>query len=294
MSSLLQLRRRQQSDTHLSNRNIHRARQYLVHKKVAKALGTQAPVIVQKAGNAVQIYLFALCYNEAFIIPHFLQHYSYVDKIFIYDNGSTDESLALLQKDTRCHITPFRSKFDDTINQYIKNNCWKKYRGICDYAIVCDIDEFLWFTPTMNVREMLQQHKTLNRSLDYCPIKGYNMVSITPITDDTLVKQVTHGVPDTMYSKHILFNVNTVREMNYSTGSHTFKIYTYARKRLIGPQLSLLHYKFIGGKKRLRQRYLDYRCRLSSSNKKRREGLHYLRNPDIEYNSLLSRCSKIL
>ena len=43
------------------------------------------------------VHLYAVCKNEAHIIPYFLKHYgAFVDTFIIYDNGSTDKSLKLL------------------------------------------------------------------------------------------------------------------------------------------------------------------------------------------------------
>ncbi|NLB69974.1 MAG: hypothetical protein GX804_09915 [Lentisphaerae bacterium] len=43
------------------------------------------------------VHLYAVCKNEAHIIPYFLNHYgAFVDTFIIYDNGSTDKSLKLL------------------------------------------------------------------------------------------------------------------------------------------------------------------------------------------------------
>lgn len=245
--------------------------------------------------SKVKIYLYTVCYNEEFIIPHFLKHYDYVDKIFIYDNCSNDNSVKLLKMDPRCEIIKFSSNFDDTINQYIKNNCWKQHRNLCDYAIVCDIDEFLWINNNTSIKNLLQLYKNKNKYVDYLPTLGYNMVSKNVIDSNIrLIDQVKNGVKDNMYSKYNIFNVNTVQDMCYGPGSHICNIKTYSNNIHIGPKILLLHYKFIGGKKRLRKRYSQFGKRLSQVNKNRKEGLHYLKNPDIEYDKLCLTSSKIL
>ena len=62
------------------------------------------------------------------------------------------------------------------MNQYIKNNCWKQHRNVCDYAIVCDIDEFLWINNNTSIKDLLQSYKNKKKSIDYLPTIGYNMV----------------------------------------------------------------------------------------------------------------------
>mgnify|MGYP003885661107 CR=1 FL=1 len=40
-----------------------------------------------------KIHLYSICYNEQVMLPHFIDHYSsFCDKLFIYDNFSTDLS----------------------------------------------------------------------------------------------------------------------------------------------------------------------------------------------------------
>jgi len=243
----------------------------------------------------VKIYLYTICYNEEFIIPHFLKHYYYVDKIFVYDNCSNDNTIKLLKMDSRCEIIKFSSNFDDRVNQYIKNNCWKQHRNVCDYAIVCDIDEFLWINNNTSIKDLLQSYKNKKKSIDYLPTIGYNMVHKNVIDNNILlVDQIKYGIRDNMYSKLNIFNVNSVKNMNFGPGSHLCNIETFSTKVIMGPKILLLHYKFIGGKKRLRNRYVEFGKRLSQNNKNRNEGMHYLKNPDIEYDSLYARSTKIL
>ena len=99
---------------------------------------------VRFSDSELVIYLYIVCYNEEFILPHLLKHYHFVKKIFIYDNGSTDNSLDIIKNDSRCEIINYSSKFNDEINKNIKNNCWKQHRLECDYCIVCDADEFIY------------------------------------------------------------------------------------------------------------------------------------------------------
>lgn len=245
----------------------------------------------QIVSESVKIYLYTLCFNEEFIIPYFLQHYAYVDKIFVYDNGSTDQSLALLSQDPRCTIIPFQSHFDDKINRYIKNNCWKKHRGQCDYVIVCDMDEFL-FTG-VDLRKYLQTLKDAKKSYDIFKIRGFQMVSTRTDLDPTisLTEQVKDGIPSQSYSKNIIFNPNRVQEINYSMGAHHIQNQKYFRW---GPLLYLLHFKFIGGMKRVCDRYLTLKNRLSASNIKNGFGLHYLKSPKQEYEQLIATSKQIV
>ena len=82
-----------------------------------------------------------------------------------------------------------------------------------------------------------------------------------PITD-----QVKKGIRHKMYDKHIIFNTNTVFDMGFGPGSHTFSIKTFNNRINLGNKILLLHYKFIGGKERLQKRYRQFGKRLSKDN----------------------------
>ena len=214
----------------------------------------------------------------------------------MYDNCSKDNTRDIINKDPRCEIIMYRSDFDDSVNQYIKNNCWKQHRGMCDYAIVCDADEFLWFPK--NFKELLQNSKKKSNIFDLFPIKGFQMASKKSLNKDVkLDSQVTQGYYEKFYSKNNIFNPNTIIDMNFSPGSHQCRPQKYHSKINIGPTLYLLHYKFIGGLDRLIQRQKDYGKRLSKINKHNKWGLHYLKNnEEIEKqnNEVLKKCEQII
>ena len=250
----------------------------------------------QELGDNLIIYLFIVCYNESFILPHILKHYDYVTKIFIYDNCSSDNSVDIALKDSRCEIIYYSSKFCDKTNQDIKNNCWKQYRKSCHYCIVCDADEFLYHSS--GIFNLLLLAKKNNILYSYLDITGINMVSSdTEFTDNEyLYKQINTGYIDKNYSKNIIFCPFLIKEINYSPGSHSFRPESYSNKFIIGPKCILLHFKYIGGIERLKLRQLDYSGRLSKKNIMNNQGLHYLDINSIEdaYTRAINRSVKIL
>ncbi len=121
------------------------------------------------------IHLYSICYNEKVLMPHFLDYYSgFCDKIYIYDNQSDDDTVKICEKYNNVSVLTFDTagKIRDDIYLTIKNNIWKKSRGIADYVIVCDIDEFLFHHDLMN---FLNNIKSNNVTI-VKPI-GFNMVS---------------------------------------------------------------------------------------------------------------------
>lgn len=250
----------------------------------------------QELTDNLIIYLFIVCYNESFILPHILKHYDYVTKIFIYDNCSSDNTVDIALKDSRCEIIYYSSKFCDETNQDIKNNCWKQYRKNCHYCIVCDADEFLYHSN--GIFNLLLLAKKNNILYSYLNTTGINMVSSdTQFTHNKyLYQQINTGYIDKNYSKNIIFSPSLIKEINYSPGSHTFRPESYSNKFIIGPKCILLHFKYIGGIERLRLRQLDYCKRLSKKNIINNLGLHYLDINSIEdaYTKAINRSVKIL
>jgi len=78
-------------------------------------------------GDRPKLDLYCLCWNEARIIPFFLRHYlPLADRIIVFDNGSTDQSLALLSGDERIKVT----HFDVTGNSFVDEERRLMYVGI--------------------------------------------------------------------------------------------------------------------------------------------------------------------
>lgn len=64
-------------------------------------------------------YAITAIYNEAFLLPFYLKHYAWVDRLHIvYDTTSTDDSLTILQADPRVVLHPITSP--EGINDRLK------------------------------------------------------------------------------------------------------------------------------------------------------------------------------
>ena len=237
------------------------------------------------------IYVYVVCYNEEFIIPYFLKHYDFATKIYIYDNCSTDNSVEILRQDPRCEIIYFNSKFDDTINQTIKNNCWKKHRNKCDYCIVCDMDEFMWYPN--NLYDKLEKSKKENIIFSLFPVRGFSMVSENNNLnkEEYLYKQIKKGYFSEEYSKTNMFSPYHILDMNYSPGSHQCKPIFINENLNTGFEIYLLHYKYIGGINRLKLRQIEYSKRISESNIENNHGKHYYNIKSIyeQYNNVIHK-----
>ena len=137
----------------------------------------------------IRVHLYALCWNEARMLPFFFRHYdAIVDRYFIFDNGSIDGSLEILgshRKVTLEHFTVEGPSFVFAAQKFY-NQCWKASRSQADWAIVCNIDEHLYHR---DLREYLRECRRNNYTL-IIP-EGYQMISEEfPSGDQPLYLQV--------------------------------------------------------------------------------------------------------
>lgn len=196
------------------------------------------------------IDVFAICYNEEVMLPFFIEHYQAMGaNITIFDNMSTDGSKKIIQA-AGCTYRTFDSnnQIRDDLYLNIKNNCWKK--STAAWVIVCDIDEIL------EIPFAIKPYTMINT-------KGFDMIG-EPGT--------RNGVPNRMYSKHIMFRPNVITEIGYKPGCHTCA----PLGRVVGSseQANLLHYKYTSEEK-VFERHTMYQKRLSDQNKQYGWGVEY-------------------
>lgn len=219
----------------------------------------------------VKIHLYTISWNEEVMIPHFLAYYAgFCEKIFIYDNFSSDKTKNIAIAHPSVHFLQYdtNDEIRDDIYLKIKNEAWKKSRGTADFVIVCDMDEFLFH---QNLPEILKKYKE-NKTTLIRPI-GFNMIhDAAPVSDTNLFNDIQYGVRAKDFDKVILFDPNLIEEINYSAGSHTCAptgIIQYGTD-----EIRLLHYKYLG-LGNIINRYKLMSARLSKYNKSLGLGFHY-------------------
>jgi glycosyltransferase involved in cell wall biosynthesis len=185
------------------------------------------------------IELYTICKNEEVIILSFLKHYSKIcSKITIYDNQSTDNTLSIIEdfrNKTSCEIVVIEhntnGQLRDDLYITIKNNCWKG--STADYVLIVDCDEFL----QINMSEIES-----NSNVDIFRTEGYEMVG-----DSLNIDEITHGKIEDNYSKLVMFNPNTISEINYSIGAHKSTPHRKDNNDVVYSDkcYKLFHYKYI-------------------------------------------------
>jgi hypothetical protein len=237
-----------------------------------------------------KIHVFTICYNEEKIIPFFLDHYKYADKITVYDNESTDSSRDLLLKDPRVELITYQTdnKLHDGEYVRIKESCWKNTD--CEYAIIVDMDEFVYHP---NIKDFLME----DNHAAYKP-KGYNMISEVFPENGTLTEKVNMGVKDSKYSKLCILNTKKVESIKYKLGCHESSIIMNnpEDKVIHTNNLKLLHYKNLSFDYRFKK-HEEYRKRRSEFNNREGAGTHYLHNEEKqrkEFEKILLNMKKVI
>jgi hypothetical protein len=224
------------------------------------------------------IHAHILAFNEEKILPFVLDYYSNIcEKIFVYDNMSTDSSDEIYARYSKVTVIKWSSdnSFNDFYNKEIKSTSYKLHSRDADWVIVCDCDEILYHPNLIN---MLKYYKKIG--VDIPEIDGRDMVSETfPEYDGRLITdivQIGSNTYDAM-CKNIIFNPK--KDVVFGYGAHQSHCENCVRSQ--ERELKLLHYKFLG-KDYVIKMYDDRLARLSEFNIKHGFGVHY-NNPPIDY-----------
>jgi hypothetical protein len=251
-----------------------------------KVLGVKKPIV----------HAYFLCYNESNILPNLINYYSkFCEKIHIIDNHSTDNSKEIVESFVNTEFTTFDSEdgFNDKSNIEVKNNVWKQSRGVADYVILGDTDEFLYHENMNNF--LIDSHR--NGVTIFKP-EGHHMIANEDFmlsTDEDLLDSVKEGVRTPVLDKPMMFDCNQINEINYGFGAHSANP-TGKVTPLVDPSLKMLHYKFLGINDYLYKNKIRGE-RLSSFNKQHNFGTYYLASEEEirkDYKLYLSKRVKLL
>ena len=191
------------------------------------------------------IHLYAMTWNERVMLPFFFRHYDrFVDRYFIFDDGSDDGTVELLKGRGNVEVQPLNYSQPETYlgsQKDFMNSIWKRSRGKSDWVIIADIDEHLYHPRLLSY---LSAAKAAGVTM--IPSYGFDMVSEEfPAEDELLEVTRTRGAPDQMYNKLRIFDPNAFSEMQFSLGGHM----ALPQGRIVLPEtdeMVLLHYRHLG------------------------------------------------
>lgn len=234
------------------------------------------------------VHYYAVCWNEEKMIPFVLDYYGqFVEHFYFYDNYSNDRTKEIIASVPNASLIPFgkEGQFDDSANQEVKNNAWKKSRGHADFVVVCDMDEFLYHPKLVDaLSELRKQHVSIPRT------RGFEMYC-DPFPEHhkgmLLTDMVQKGIRGEWYDKFLIFDPYDIVEMNYAPGAHEtdpIGIVHYSDE----VPFKVLHYKNIGIDYLL-SRYRMLGERLSAFNIENHMGTHYLEKEE-KLRAEMERC----
>lgn len=242
----------------------------------------------------VAVYTFA--WNESRLVPYFLRHYlPWVDRIVVYDHRSTDGTPEMLaQYGPRVEVRPFDAPSypEPEPLGHLRRTCWHESRGVHDWAVVVDFDEFLHHP--LGVLTYLS--RVYAEGHTFVQTYGWQMVSEEfPPPHVALTSAVRNGVPHHWYHKPVVFRPEQFSDIVWLPGCHDVAA-TGNFRLLRSGSLSLLHYKNLGYDY-LRARNAAYRSRMQDVAQLKTLG-HYIDRGDAEerqqFDDLLARAVEVV
>jgi glycosyltransferase involved in cell wall biosynthesis len=268
----------------------------------------------------MKIWAYVTVWNEQEMISYYLRHYSqFCEKIIVLDNESTDGTCMIASTYPMVEIRKFSTSetFNDYVHLELKHKCIQESKGLADYIIVSDCDEFIVHP---NIKEFLINNSQY--SIFYPA--GFQMVSSSfPTGDKQIYDEVPYGVPDPWYSKPILINPNKVNNFIWIDGCHETTLDTDYIGEIMHPvpveirpdgewnghpwgrwrmqynvlegfnsfPIKLLHFKFMSADY-VTSRYQLYSQRNSKQNKENGLATHY--EDSIANNTIQNQINKLI
>ena len=253
----------------------------------------------------IKLYGMTLVYNESIMIPYIMPYYERLgfDKLVIYDNESTDNTVDLLKKYPFVEIRTFKTEGkNNRIQSELKSNFYKEFKDCKNtWLYISDFDEVIYYNG--NFKEYLQKKND----------EGYTcmnqvmfelMNDIFPdLSDGKLVHEKCEiGVKwndSTGGAKMVLFKVDDIKNIEYCPGAHSVAIQTKLQyKSLNNTGLKSFHIKYIDYNYCL-EKNKKAQIRRSEEDRRRGYGLQYesLSKDDkfkVMWNSRKSKAIKII
>lgn len=225
-----------------------------------------------------RVHLYAACWNEADNIDFFFRHYDpWIERYFVFDDGSTDGSRELLSSHPRVELHELVRTHPDSLILSLRdlyNNAWKRSRGRADWVVVVNLDEHLYHP---DIRRYLAECR--GAGVTAIPALGYQMLAgRRPPPGSALAESVRLGVPWGLMNKLALFNPDEIDEVDYVVGRHA----AAPTGRVVYPErdeLRNLHFKYLGLDDVLR-RHAAQSVRLGRRDRDEGWGHRYLETPE--------------
>lgn len=193
------------------------------------------------------VHLYTVCWNEADMLGFFFRHYDpWIDRYVIYDDGSTDGSIAILQAHPKVELRRFERSHAESFvlsHKAMQDEAWKASRGLADWVCITAIDEHL-HAGAKPMGDVLAEAQGAGVTL--LPALGFDMNHPEmPEDEGLLIGRVTRGRPRIAFNKLSLFRPDFVRDTGFGPGRHAAE----PSGDLVLPSrdtVMLWHYKHLG------------------------------------------------
>lgn len=231
--------------------------------------------------NSIKFYGMTLVYNESHMIPYLMPYYERMgfDKLIVYDNESTDNTVELLKKYPFVEVRTFSTgnEKNNSIQSKLKSEAFKEFADEPNaWMYISDFDEVLFFDG--NFRNKLNSIDAAGYT--YLNQQMVELVSdkFPDISDNKLVHEKINKCAFWIQKygcKTTLFKVSGVSAMTYSPGAHSLAITTANQnKSYNNMDIKSFHIKYID-KEFVFNRNKMASVRRSDTDKKRGYGIQY-------------------
>lgn len=191
----------------------------------------------------MKVDVYSVMHNEEIIAPYWLRHYeTFADRIFIWDDDSTDSTREILAASPKVTFLPVEKYGDD--DDYWITSLFPQYekisRGVADWVMIADADEFIYHP---NMIEALSKAKEQGSQIIGC--QGFTMVSDgLPTTSGQIYDEIKMGLPDQLESKWTIHVPNIF--VRYGRGRHVKPHRKMGNVLDSETGIKLLHYRYLG------------------------------------------------
>jgi glycosyltransferase involved in cell wall biosynthesis len=189
----------------------------------------------------MKVFVFSIMWNNEYILPYFLRHYStFAERIFIFNDHSTDKTAEIAKANPKVTLLDF--EYDRGLNEDDFNDCferaYKEYaRGKADWVMCVDADELIY---NKQITKVLEQQK--NRGVRVLKSPSYQMISKTfPETDGQIYDECKTGIRSPRFDKTVVFD--PMLDITFGPGRHSINLPEGIEAADAG--LLMLHYKYL-------------------------------------------------
>lgn len=146
----------------------------------------------------MKVEIITMMYNEEFLIPFFLNHYSWVDEIVVlYDKDTNDNSESILCDANNVSILPFNmpNGMDDGYKSQLISDTYQGSEA--DWVIVADADEFI-FIDNSSLSSIISDDQAASVVL-YDVYRHVTELDLDPL--QSIYSQRSYGCLDSRYIK---------------------------------------------------------------------------------------------